>query len=79
MLIAITNAAEQQKASIILMITPNTIKFIDLKYVLAIANNAINYGKVPIFLQLDHCLEPHFIKTKVTSLFSSVMLNYTDY
>ncbi|WDA54366.1 class II fructose-bisphosphate aldolase [Spiroplasma endosymbiont of Dasysyrphus albostriatus] len=79
MLIAITNAAEKQKAPICLMITPNTINCIDLKYVLAITNNVINRAKVPIFLQLDHCLDPHFIKTKITSDFSSVMLNYSNY
>ncbi|WP_338973358.1 class II fructose-bisphosphate aldolase [Spiroplasma endosymbiont of Tricholauxania praeusta] len=79
MLIAITNAAEKQKAPICLMITPNTINCIDLKYVLAIINNVINRAKVPIFLQLDHCLDPHFIKTKITSDFSSVMLNYSNY
>jgi len=79
MLIAITNAAEKQKAPICLMITPNTINCIDLKYVLAITNNVINRAKVPIFLQLDHCLDPHFIKTKITSDFNSVMLNYSNY
>ncbi|WP_339042960.1 class II fructose-bisphosphate aldolase [Spiroplasma endosymbiont of Apeira syringaria] len=49
MLIAITNAAEKQKAPICLMITPNTINCIDLKYVLAIINNVINRAKVPFF------------------------------
>lgn len=76
MLKAIINAAENQNAPIILMITPNTIKFMDLQYVLAIVNNAIKYAKIPIILQLDHCVDPHFIKTKITSTFSSVMLNY---
>ena len=76
MLKAIINAAENQNAPIILMITPNTIKFMDLQYILAIVNNAIKYAKIPIILQLDHCVDPNFIKTKITSTFSSVMLNY---
>ncbi|WP_339048018.1 class II fructose-bisphosphate aldolase [Spiroplasma endosymbiont of Colias croceus] len=42
MLIAINNAAEKQKAPICLMITPNTINCIDLKYVLAITNNGVS-------------------------------------
>lgn len=79
MLIAITKAAQQQNAPIIVMITPNIFKFIDLKHVVAIINNTVNQSKVPIFLQLDHCLEPHFIKTKITSDFSSVMLNYGNH
>ncbi len=79
MLIAITKATKKQNAPIILMITPSTLKFMNLKYVLPIINNTVNRAKIPIFLQLDHCLDPHFIKTKVTSDFSSVMLNFANH
>lgn len=34
MLIAVTKAAEKQNAPIILMITPSTLKFMNLKYIL---------------------------------------------
>lgn len=72
-------AAEQEHSPVIIMATASAIKFMGLDYTLAIANSAINTATVPVVLHLDHCFDPHFIKTKVTTAFGSVMLDWSKY
>lgn len=79
MLKGIIMAAQQENSPVIIMATASAINFMGLEYTLAIANTAINNSTVPVVLHLDHCFDSHFIKTKVTTAFGSVMLDWSKY
>lgn len=76
---AIINGAQEENSPVIIMASASAIEFMGLDYTIAIANIAINKATVPVVLHLNHCFDLQFIKTKVTSSFGSVMLDWSKY
>lgn len=60
---AIINGAQEENSPVIIMASAS----------------AINKATVPVVLHLNHCFDLQFIKTKVTSYFGSVMLDWSKY
>ncbi|AUB31726.1 class II fructose-bisphosphate aldolase [Spiroplasma floricola] len=75
MMKGIIEAAEEEKAPVILMVTESAAKYMGLDLVFSFANTAVKNSTVPIVLHWDHGFDINLIKRAVDAGFSSVMLD----
>ena len=72
---AIVQAAEAERAPVILQATPGAIRYAGLDYLAALARTAAAKATVPLALHLDHGTDPGLVAQCVQAGFSSVMID----
>jgi fructose-bisphosphate aldolase class II/tagatose 1,6-diphosphate aldolase GatY/KbaY len=76
--LGIVKAASNIKQSIILQVTPGSIKYMGLKTAVGIARIVSSEEKVQTWLHLDHCNDISLIKLCLDEGFDSVMIDESD-
>jgi len=75
MLKAIIEAAEEEKAPVILMVTESAAKYMGLEHVYAAGKTAVENSSVPVVFHWDHGFDLDLIKRAIDHGFTSVMLD----
>ncbi|MFX1466586.1 MAG: class II fructose-1,6-bisphosphate aldolase [Promethearchaeota archaeon] len=74
-LLAITEAAEEEKSPVIIAITSSSIKYAGLEYLTAIVKTAEKSTSVPMSLHLDHGPDVETVSKCIEIGFTSVMID----
>jgi len=74
-LLAVTEAAVEEKSPVIVAVTPGAIKYAGLAYLLKIAKTAAEAAPVPMSLHLDHGEDFETVSKCVEAGFTSVMID----
>jgi len=72
---AVTLAAEAENSPIIVAVTPSSIKYAGLEYLVNIVKTAANFVPVPMSLHLDHGKDLETVTRCLDSGFTSVMID----
>lgn len=71
----VVETANKLKSPVILAVTPSTMKYAGMDYLLALGNIAASKYDIPIALHLDHFQDPDFIKQCIDLGYKSVMID----
>lgn len=71
----VVETANELKSPVILAVTPSTMKYAGMDYLLALGNVAASRYRIPIALHLDHFQELDFIKKCIDLGYKSVMID----
>jgi fructose-bisphosphate aldolase, class II len=77
--LAVLNAAEENKSPVIIQVTEGAIKYAGLEEITALIKAAAEEVTVPVALHLDHGHDMKVIKAVIAEGFSSVMIDASKY
>ena len=72
---AIAEAATEEMSPVIMQISPSTLKYAGLEYIMALAKTAAQSAAVPLSIHLDHGEDYETVATCINAGFTSVMID----